>query len=314
MASRERLGKGLDALFPADGGEDSFFGGDGDTLKNLDAEDAAGAFSGAAGGERLIPLDKLRPNPHQPRKHFDEAALEELASSIREHGVIEPPVVEDAGDVGWIIIAGERRVRAARLAGLEAIPAVVRTFSETGRMEIALIENIQREDLNPVEEASAYQKLMEISGLTQDEVAARVGKNRSTVANALRLLRLPQVMLAALEAGTLSPGHGRALLAVNGDAARERLFDEITTQGLSVREAEKRAASLNAPPGSEPAGAAPSAKPARDPELAGMEQRFIDTLGTKVTITGDLARGTVRIDYYSMDDLDRLLGILGGRP
>ncbi|MDR2516730.1 MAG: ParB/RepB/Spo0J family partition protein [Spirochaetaceae bacterium] len=332
MASRERLGKGLDALFPADGETPPFFGaaitGDasnGDDGAVLEAEDAGGAFAlpvadaGAPGGERLVPLENLRPNPHQPRRHFDEAALEELAASIREHGVIEPPIVEGA-DGGWTIVAGERRVRAARLAGLEAIPVIVRSFSEAERMEIALIENIQREDLSPVEEASAYQKLMEIAGLTQDEVAARVGKNRSTVANALRLLRLPPAMLAALEAGTLSPGHGRALLSVNGGAARERLFGEIAARGLSVREVEKRAAALNAPPdggldgGLDTNGAAIPAKNARDPELAGMEQRFIDTLGTKVTIAGDLSRGTIRIDYFSMDDLDRLLCILERRP
>jgi ParB family chromosome partitioning protein len=168
----------------------------------------------------IIPLEKLKANPGQPRKHFDEAARGELADSIREHGIIQPISVDDAGDGTWIIVAGERRSRAARLAGLSQVPVIVRNYSDEKRLEVALIENVQRADLNPIEEAAAYKRLMELAGLSQDEAAAKVGKNRSTVANALRLLRLPAPMRESLEREELSPGHGRALLSVADREAR----------------------------------------------------------------------------------------------
>jgi ParB family chromosome partitioning protein len=263
-----------------------------------------------------VPLDKITANPNQPRKDFSDEGMRELSDSIREHGIISPPIVEETGDGNYMIVMGERRIRAARAAGLTEAPVLVRAYSEDKRMEVALIENIQRVDLNPVEEAMAYRQLMELTGLSQDEVAARVGKNRSTVANTLRLLKLPSAMLNALVSGVLSPGHGRALLSVTGAANQESLFREITGKGFSVREEEKRAAALNAGTGESSVEVHVLNKEApspRDPELAAMEQRFIDTLGTKVTISGDLARGMIKIEYYSMDDLDRLLGILGGQ-
>jgi ParB family chromosome partitioning protein len=269
------------------------------------------------GRELFLPLDKLIANPNQPRKNFDEEALQELADSIKEHGIIQPIIAEAAGDGTYIIVAGERRSRAARMAGLTEVPVLLRDYTDEKRMEVSLIENIQRADLNPVEEASAYRRLMDLTGLSQDDVAAKVGKNRSTVTNTLRLLKLPPAMLEALSSGALSPGHGRALLSIAAPAAQETLFREIIASGLSVREAEKRAAALNdrgegqslTSAGSDDGSRKPGPAP-RDPELAAMEQKFIDTLGTKVTISGDLARGSIRIDYYSMDDLDRLLGIL----
>jgi ParB family chromosome partitioning protein len=259
----------------------------------------------------LLPLEKLKVNPGQPRKHFDEAALEELAASIREHGIIQPLIVDDAGDGTWLIIAGERRSRAARMAGLSQVPVVVRNYSDEKRLEVALVENVQRADLNPIEEAAAYKRLMELTGLSQDEAAARVGKNRSTVANALRLLKLPPPMRESLEREELSPGHGRALLSVADRKAQEQLFREVLARGLSVREAEKRATALNSGPRNGPAGQRASGVK-RDPELAAMEQKFIEALGTKVSIQGDLRKGAIRIEYYSMDDLDRLYGLLGG--
>jgi ParB family chromosome partitioning protein len=277
-----------------------------------------GADMPAAGtGPAFIPLDKLNANPSQPRKNFDGEALRELADSIRKHGVIQPLLVEEAGDGAYIIIAGERRSRAARMAGLTEVPALIRSYSDEQRMEISLIENIQRADLNPVEEAMAYRQLMDLTGLSQDEVAVRVGKNRATVANTLRLLKLPQAMLQALRDGGLSPGHGRALLSIPDPLARETLFQEIMSRGISVRDAEKRAGQINSPetraqPGGSPQknGKAATGKPRRDAELATLEQQFIDALGTKVTIDGDLKKGKIHIDYYSMEDLDRLLEIL----
>jgi ParB family chromosome partitioning protein len=299
VAPKQALGKGLSALLPEDEDLPAGLG------------DAPAETSGASAGERAlrIPLEKLKPNPNQPRKHFDQGDLAELADSIRSHGIIQPLIVEEAGGGMWIIVAGERRWRAARLAGLAEVPALIRSYSEEKRREVALIENVQRSDLNPMEEAAAYKALMDLTGLSQDETAARVGKNRSTVANALRLLKLSPAAREALEKGELTPGHGRAILSVSGEAAQERLLGEILQKGLSVREAEKRAASLNAA-GTGPAKAAPGA-PKRDPELNAMEDRFREKLGTKVAITGDMRKGSISIEYYSMDDLDRLLELLG---
>lgn len=304
------LGKGADALFLQDGkaAPDAPPPGDGQP-----GVEGAGAASGELSALPMLPLDKLDANPHQPRKHFDEEKLRELADSIREHGIIEPLIVEDAGNGRYTIVAGERRSRAARIAGLNHAPAIIRSYSDAKRMEVSLIENVQRADLNPVEEALAYRRLMELTGLSQDDVAVRVGKNRSTVANALRLLKLSGPMLDALEAGAISPGHGRALLSVTDPDRRERLFQEIAAKGSSVREAERQAAALNSGgPGAartKGQGSKEGAAP-RQPELAAIEQRFIEALGTKVVISGDLARGSIRIDYYSMDDLERLLELL----
>jgi ParB family chromosome partitioning protein len=274
------------------------------------------------GGEFTLPLDKLRPNPEQPRKHFDEDELKELADSIREHGIIEPIIAEEAGDGTYTIIAGERRYRAAMLAGLGEAPVLLRSYPPEARLEIALIENIQRTDLNPIEEALAYKKLMELTGLSQDSVAAKVGKNRSTVANALRLLRLPEEIQESLIRGEISSGHARAILQAVKTNDRDTLFREILAGGLSVREAERRAGELNGdmPPagtqesgprktGKTPPEAAPGRRP---PELTNMEEKLIEKFGTKASIQGTLDKGSIRIDYYSMDDLDRLYDIILG--
>lgn len=292
MAAKFGLGKGLDAL-----------------LSGTDADETRPE----GGGELRLPLDKLKANPNQPRRVFDEDALQELAASIREHGIIQPIVVEDAGDGTYVIVAGERRSRAARIAGLREVPAVVRNYSDERRLEVALIENVQREDLNPIEEASAYRKLMELTGLSQEDVAARVGKSRPAVANALRLLKLPDDMQGALAAGQLSSGHARAILSVVNPADQRVLFGRIVGDAVSVRDAEKMAGELN--------GGIRAASPKvteekpkdRPAELLAIEQKFIDALGTKVAISGGLKRGSIRIDYYSMDDLDRLYTILAGR-
>jgi ParB family chromosome partitioning protein len=299
VAPKNVLGKGLSALLPDD---EDLPAGLGDIATNV-------AAGGTGAGEQAlqIPLDKLKANPNQPRKHFDEEDLAELADSIRSHGVIQPLIVEDAGDGTWSIVAGERRWRAARLAGLAEVPALVRSYSEEKRQEVSLIENVQRSDLNPMEEAAAYRALMDLTGLSQDETAARVGKSRSAVANALRLLKLPPAAREALERGELTAGHGRAILSVNGETARERLVAEILRKGLSVREAEKRAASLNV---ARPIKATPAAS-GRDPDLNVMEDRIRERLGTKVAINGDMRKGSINIEYYSMDDLDRLLDLLG---
>ena len=308
MAIKKGLGRGLSALLPVNDEEKSA------SEKKTAVEKVKSVFSGAAPsegkktGEIQIPLEKLQVNPHQPRKNFDKQELAELADSIKQQGIIQPIIAEDAGDGTYTIIAGERRVRAAKLAGLKEAPAILRKYSEERRMIVSLIENIQRSNLNPIEEAYAYRQLMQLEDLSQDEAALKVGKNRATVANTLRLLKLPKEMQESISKGELSPGHGRAVLSVDGLRAQETLYREIMKKNLSVREAEKRAAAL----GSQNKKTKKNLIKGRPPELSAMEEKFITHLGTKVKINGDLKKGTVVIDYYSMDDLDRLYGILGG--
>lgn len=269
-----------------------------------------------AGSELFVDPSLLKPNPHQPRREFGEEALKELADSIREHGIIQPIIAEEAGDGTYFIIAGERRTRAARLAGLLTVPVILKKFSEERKLEVALIENIQRENLNPIEEAEAYHQLMTMGNLSQEETAARVGKNRSTVANALRLLKLPEDIRSSLSTGQISPGHARAILSIMNPADQRILFGRIVGNGLSVREAERMAAELNGGSRAGKEGAASAGKKKSDDEsvrsieVRTIEQRFIDALGTKVTVKGSLDRGTIEVAYFSRDDLDRLYELI----
>jgi len=320
MARKIGLGRGLDALLSGDddfpdegaGSEGARSVGAGSVGAELRYDEPGGAAP-ERGAIAQIALDRLVASPGQPRKNFDEAELRELADSIAEHGVIQPIIAADSGDGAYVIVAGERRTRAARMAGLAEIPAIIREYTDQKRLEVSLIENIQRSDLNPIEEAAAYKNLMDFSGLSQEELAARVGKNRSTVANSLRLLRLSADVQKSLETGGISPGHARALLSVADQDLRDKLFGEIAAKALSVRDAEKRASALNAAslPEGERAREKPAAK--RPPEIAEMEEKFIERLGTKVCIEGGVEKGRIYIEYYSMEDLDRLYGILAGR-
>jgi ParB family chromosome partitioning protein len=237
--------------------------------------------------------------------------LEELAQSIQRKGVLQPILVQPVGDDEYTVVAGERRFRAAKLAGLTEIPVLIRSFSELEKTEIALIENLQREDLSPVEEAQGYKTLMTVGNLTQEEVAQRVGKNRATVANSLRLLRLPDEILEALDKGRVSAGHARALLAVQDEAAQKKLFRRILEQELSVREVEQEAAKTQQ---RDTKKTTPDRlrEPAKLPELRSLEERLIERMGTKVNIRGDLAKGKIEISYYSMEDLERILALLSG--
>jgi len=257
-------------------------------------------------------LSALKPGPEQPRREFDESSLRELAGSIREKGILQPILVEPSADGSYTIIAGERRVRAAKLAGIQKIPVIVRRFSAQEKLEIALIENVQREDLTPVEEAMAYRRLMDISELSQEQVAARVGKDRSTVANTLRLLKLPEEAREALSHGLISAGHARALLALVNTGDQHVLLRRIVENGISVREAEDVAASFNKGKkgkgkASRDSGAAPARK---EPEIQELEQKLIEKLGTKVEVRGTVRRGRIEITYFSSDDLERILQIL----
>ncbi|MBQ9238963.1 MAG: ParB/RepB/Spo0J family partition protein [Treponema sp.] len=252
----------------------------------------------------------LMPNPQQPRTEFDATALQELADSIRENGVLQPIIIEPVDGGGFYIIAGERRTRAAKLAGVTSVPVQLRRYDDQKKLEVALIENIQREDLNPIEEARAYAHLMQMGNLNQEDIAKRIGKNRSTVANALRLLKLPEDMQKALISGQLTAGHARALLAVTSDADQRVLFGKIIGGGLSVREAEALATEYNNGGRAAVKKSPPKTSPARDPDVAAIEQQFIEVLGTKCTIKGSLERGTIAIDFFSRADLERLYGIL----
>ena len=283
----------------------------------------AGARAGLAGPGALvaeIELSRLRPNPGQPRKTFDEAALAELSSSIARHGMLQPILAEEDGEGGYVIVAGERRWRAALQAGLSRVPVIVRRLSLDSRLEVSLIENIQREDLNPLEEARAYQSLMELTSRTQDQIAEAVGKSRSAVANALRLLKLPEDMLVALRDGAISAGHARSLLAVADAAARAALFARIIREGLSVRQSEAAAQDASGlAAASKSASASGSAGKSRtangpdalDPDLRAIRDRLIEAFGTKVDIRGDFDRGSVTVEYYSAEGLQRILDAVG---
>lgn len=256
----------------------------------------------------------LKPNPRQPRQYFDQEKLAELTESVRRDGVLIPVIIEDAGDGSFYIIAGERRTRAAKAAGLERIPVQLRKYTETQKLEVALIENIQRTDLNPIEEAQAYYNLMELDNITQDEVASRVGKNRSTVANSIRLLKLPEDMQHALASASITSGHARALLAVVNPADQRVLFGKIMGQGMSVRQAEAEAALLNG--GSRAAKEVGSSTPThdtRDPNYVAIEQKFIEVLGAKVKLKGNFNKGSITIDYYTKDDLNRIYEVIVGK-
>lgn len=252
-----------------------------------------------------IPLDRIRPNPHQPRRRLDEAALAELAESIRSHGVVQPVVVVPEGN-GYILVAGERRWRAAARAGLERIPALVRDLDPLAMTEMALVENLQREDLNPIEEAYAYRLLQEEFGLTQEEIARRVGKSRPHVANTLRLLQLePEVQRLVVE-GRLSGGHAKVLVAQPPHVQRE-LAEQAVARGWSVRELERRVQSLQRPR----RAAAPA--PARDPHLEELERRLRQHLGSPVQLElGPDGRGRIVIAVFGHEDLERLVQLLAG--
>ncbi len=251
----------------------------------------------------------LKPNPHQPRQIFDDDALNELAASIREHGVVQPIVIEDAGDGTFFIIAGESRTRASILAEQKKVPVQLRKFNDEKKLEIALIENIQRSDLNPIEEAQAYYNLMQLGGLNQDEVAKKVGKGRPTVANALRLLKLPEDMQNSLIVGQITAGHARALLSVLNPADQRVLFNRIIGESISVRETENTAIQLNEGSRATMPKNPATIKPKKDADVAALEQKFIEALGTKVQMKGSLEKGSLVVEYFSRADLDRLYEI-----
>ena len=271
-------------------------------------------------GSKVLEIDisNIRPNPNQPRKVFDPDALMELRDSIISQGVLQPILVEEIAENVYVIVAGERRYRAAKMAGLKTVPCIVRNFTDLQRMEVSLIENIQRENLNPVEEARAYAYLLTQSGIKQDELAKKVGKSRPAIANSVRILNLPDKMLDALEKGYFTSGHARALLSVENPADQEILFSKIIDEDLSVRQAETLAQDLNS--GKRAVNKLPlEEKPAksddRAPVLVHLEEKFLSATGYKVEIKGKVKNGIIKkgkvlIPFTSEEELEQIYQIL----
>lgn len=316
------LGRGLSALLPQ-------------TSAPLDGDDETGSRTRLynfeerrrlAGRVAELELEAIRPNPYQPRKDFDETALDELAASIRQLGIIQPLTVRALGDGRYELISGERRLRASRRAGLKRVPAYVREADTEAMLEMAIVENVQREDLNPVEVAIGYQRLMEEVGLTQEQVADKVGKSRPAIANVLRLLKLPPRVQAALRDGSLSPGHARALVTVETEADQIGLLRAVLDDGLSVREVERRVRDMRRPepaaptpaPSVAPPAPAPDDAPALSPrerlEIEGFEDRLRGAVASQVAVRHRAdGSGRIEIAYYSAADLERIIDLLLGR-
>ena len=283
MAKKTGLGKGLDALLPA---------------KEEQIQDS---------GIRQIPTDKIIPNPRQPRAEFDSDELEELAVSISEHGVIQPLIVTSGEAPGnYILIAGERRWLAAKSIEMAAVPAIIREATDQQLVELALVENLQRADLGPLEAAEAYRQLSEDFSLSHDEIAARVGKSRTTITNTLRLLNLPDKVKQALASVEISEGHARALLSLPNSKAQIAVLATILKQKLNVRQTEQLVRKLS---GEKPK-AVPPAEP--NPEVKALEEQLRQRLGTKVSLNQKNKGGTLTIHYYSDEELDALIAVILG--
>ena len=285
---KKALGRGLGALIPS--------------------RPAAPAPAAApAAGFAEVPIEQISPNPYQPRKTFNDASIEELSRSVREHGIIQPLVVTKTGDNKYRLIAGERRFRAAQKAGLSTVPVVIKeTMADTDVLQVALIENIQREDLNPIEEAYAYHQLHEEFGLTQEEISKRVGKERSTVANFLRLLRLPDAVKKLLASGQLSMGHARAILAVDSAKKQEQLAERVVKRNLNVRQTEMLAAESSPKAEQQP-------EKEKDIFTRDAEEKLTRTLRSKVEIDRKRRGGVIHIRFGSEDELIRLVDEVMGR-
>ena len=286
MAQRSGLGKGLESLIPTWQSSPT----PADTNEQV----------------RLLPVTSISPNPQQPRKVFEEEQLEDLAASIKQHGIIQPLIVIAAEEIDrYTLIAGERRLRAARLAGLKEVPAIVRTASQQEQLEFAIIENVQREDLNPMERARAYQSLADQFSLTHEDIAHRVGKNRVTVTNTLRLLNLPVLVQQSLSSGEISEGHARSLLALPSARAMEAALDSILSLGLNVRQTELLVSKLSGKP--------PTNRKltVRSAEAEDLENRLRQFFHTKVMLSKGKRGGTISISFYSDEELNSILDKLG---
>ena len=283
------LGKGLSSLIPQQ-----------KTRKMIRRE--TGVVNGEADKIWHIPISEIVPNSEQPRYEFSHAQLEDLVSSIKKHGILQPLVVTEKEDGGYELIAGERRLRASQIAEFATVPAIVRSASQQEKLELALIENIQRQNLNPIEEAFAYKRLMDEFGLTQEEVAEQVGKNRSTIANLVRLLGLSEKIQKALVDNKINIGQAKALLSLKDDNEIEEVYQSMIGQKMTVRDVEKSVADKGQK--------SRKGSVRRDPNLVSAEQILEERLGTKVYISGKGEKGTIVVEYYSKDELKRLINEL----
>lgn len=300
--SRKALGRGLGALIPpAPQAEPESFARQDDTAAPMVGTPAPETGDGT----RTVALDQIRANPYQPRSVFNAEAISELSRSIKENGLIQPLVVRRLVEGGFELIAGERRFLASKEAGLTEVPVVVRNATRREMLEMALVENLQREDLNPVEEAEAYQRLATEFGLTQEEIGERVGKSRTTVTNALRLLSLESSIRDMVVAGELSAGHARALLSVP-EAKRANLAKQTAQHGWSVREIEAQVREV-----ADSKGKKTAAKRRSAPVIEAWEEKLRAHFGTQVRIVGGTARGRVELHYFNEDDLERILELTG---
>ncbi len=256
-------------------------------------------------GMKEIEVSLIKPGPEQPRKDFDKKGLQELAQSIKEKGVLQPIIVRKAEGGGYYLIAGERRWRAAKAAGLKKIPAIIKDVDSSSALELALVENIQRDDLNPLEMAEAFKRLIEEYGYTQEELSKRVGKDRATIANYLRILGLPPEIRELIVKDSISIGHAKAILSLPNRAAQIEVARQVVSKGLSVRETETLCAQKR--PNRPSKG---RKKAEKDPNIVALEDKLKRSLGTKVQIRHKGKRGKIEIEYYSLDELDRLLEIL----
>jgi ParB family chromosome partitioning protein len=310
MRRRGGLGRGLEALIPSSPQDDRA-----PVASPLDQEPVVAEDGGESRGPSFeqLPIDDIDPNPRQPRGAFDEEPLQELTASIEAVGVLQPIVVRPSGE-RYQIVMGERRVRAARAAGLERIPAIVRTTEDDQLLRDALLENVHREDLNPLEEAAAYEQLLLDFGITQEELAARLGRSRPVIANAMRLLRLPGSVQRRIAARTLSAGHARAVASLEDPVQQERLADRIVAEGLTVRMAEELAQRIkNGEPLLGPdEGARRRVRPAiQAPGMADLAERLSDRLETRVRVQLGKRKGKVMIEFATLDDLQRICDAIG---
>jgi len=317
MADNSALGKGLNALIPSEKQEEPTEedGEDVSESQLYQFEDGTRMLGRVA----EVAVERIRPNPYQPRQEFDDETLDELAASIEELGIIQPITVRALGDGQFEIISGERRLRAARRADLDRLPAFIRKASSEEMLEMALVENVQREELNPIEVALGYQRLMEECGLTQEEVAEKVSKSRATVSNFLRLLRLPPRVQAALRDKEVAMGHARALIAIDDQEAQVELLEETIEEDLSVREVERRARDWHADEEDETDDAdaeptAPSGPPDRgELQLDDYRSKLRSRFSTQVQINHKTdGEGSIEISYYSEEDLERLVELMMG--
>lgn len=293
---KKGLGRGLNSLFGEYADEE-------EVVKTVEVQTKVETV--VVNEPKEIEIGLIDRNPDQPRKNFDEDALNELAESIKTYGVVQPIIVQQNED-RFIIIAGERRWRASRIAGLKTIPCIVKNYTKKEISEIAIIENLQREDLNPIESARAIKNLMEEFHLTQDEIADRIGKSRPAVSNTIRLLSLPDAIVTLIESGKLSAGHARTLLSLDSPSKQKEMALQIIEKGLSVRETEALIHAYNSPKKSTTS----AKKPPQSLELKDFENQIKRTFLTKVQIKGNDNKGKIVIDYYSKDDLNRIFDII----